>query len=480
MHSAKFIEVLKTFSKQEFKRFGTMIISPYFNSEKVLVMLYSILKNHYPDFSGKGMDKHTVFKKLYPGKDYNDVLMRNVFSDMLKLTEDYLLIESYKNDEFDSRLRLANELSRRKLIKLYQKNLDKAEVLVADKKAKDINYFKKILLIEQSKKSHEVTHKDIYINPNNTEQQISDSITIIFLMEILYRNLQLINIQKKYDFNYRLNFEKEIDQFLENSGRMYLEIAYIKYYYYTFKLLRSQDQKYYILLKDLIKTGIDELSPLEIRDIFTSLSNYCYVRITNGEDGFIKELFLNQKEMIYHNIYTTAAGNIPNVFFMNIVTTGLESEEILWVEQFIRERGEELKDDSKADTLHFCNAQLSYFKKDYDSALRELSAINVDDMTYKHNTKSLYLKLYFELNDIETFLSHVDSYKHFIAKNKLVFDKIKDSINNYIIFANRIFCIKNEIGKYDQYNLPELKREIIKCSPLINRPWLLRKIAEIE
>jgi hypothetical protein len=309
---------------------------------------------------------------------------------------------------------------------------------------------------------------------------MSDNITIIFLMEILYRNLQLINIQKKYDFNYRLNFEEEIDQFLNNGGRRYLEITYIKYYYYTFKLLKTHEEKYYILLKNFADSDANTLSRLELRDIFISLTNYCYVRISNGSDGYIKELFALVKSMVEKDIFTTAAGNITNVFFMNAVTTGLESGEITWVERFISEKGEKLKDESKADTLHFCNAQLRYFKKDYDTALKELSAINVDDMTYKHNTKSLYLKLYFDSNDVETFLSHVDSYKHFIAKNKLVFDQIKDPVNNYITFANRIFCIKNKIGKYDEYNLPELKREIEKCTPLINRPWLLRKIEEMR
>jgi hypothetical protein len=184
--------------------------------------------------------------------------------------------------------------------------------------------------------------------------------------------------------------------------------------------------------------------------------------------------------MVNNNIFTTEAGNIPNVFFMNVVTTGLESSEMTWVESFIANRGKELKDDSKGDTLHFCNALLCYHKEDYDSALTELSKITTDDMTYKHNSKSLYLKLYFDLNEIEPFFSHVDSYRHFIAKNKLVFEKIKDPVNNYITFAKRIFCIKNKIGKQDEFDLPQLKRELKECIPIINRPWLFKKIEEIE
>jgi hypothetical protein len=406
--------------------------------------------------------------------------MRNIFSDMLRLTEEFLVAEDSRSNKLDIHMFLMAEYSKRKLIKLYEKNLDKTESILGNGQLHDVDYYKNNLRFEQLKKTHEIIHKDIYINPKNREQQISDTVTIIFLMEILFRNLQLINVQKKYDFNYRLNFEEEIDHFLNNGGGRYLEIPYIKYYYYTFKLLKTHEEKYYLLLKEFVSPDVIGLSKQELRDIYLSLINYCYIRITNGEDNFIKELFSLNIRMIDKGIFTTAAGNIPNVFFMNAVTTGLESGEAVWVERFITEKGELLKDDSKTDTLHFCNAQLSFFKKDYNSALNELSKVSTDDMTYKLNTKSLYLKLYFDLNDIEPFLSHVDSYKHFVANNRLVFDQIKDPVNNYITFAKRIFCIKNGIGKFDEYNLPVLKREIIECFPLINRPWLLRKIEEVK
>src|SRR5699024_3755013 len=101
----------------------------------------------------------------------------------------------------------------------------------------------------------------------------------------------------------------------------------------------------------------------------------------------------------------------------------------------------------------------SYFKKEYGAAFNHLSKILTDDMAYKHNVRSLTLKLYFDTNAVESFLSHIDSYRHFISQNKLVFDMIRDSLNNYITYTKRIFCIKNRIGKYDEDDLPSLKRE---------------------
>jgi hypothetical protein len=480
MHSAKFIEVLRSFSAQEFKTFGVFLKSPYFNTEKLPVKLYEMLKKHYPEFSSRSLDKEIVFTKLYPGKPYNDKLMRNISSDMLKLEESFISAESNRKDELKLKILLMNEFSKRKITNLYERNREKSEALLKKTETEDIDYFKNRLELERSKRAHAIIHRDIYIDQYSNEQVISDLVTTVSILEITYRNLQMINNQKKFNYDYNLNFEEEIDNFLINSGSRFLDITYIKYLHYTYKLMRTQDEKYYRLLKEFVSGDFEKLPRDVKRDIYISLTNYCYVRITAGDDDFIKELFLNYQEMVSKDLFTTAAGNIPNVFFMNVVTTGLESGETEWVEKFIAEDGHKLKDESKEDTLNFCKANLSYFKGDYGTAFRYLSKITTDDMTYKHNVRSLTLKLYFDTNEIEPFLSHIDSYRHFIAGNKLVFDKIKDSLNNYITFAKRIFCIKNKIGKFDEFDLPNLKKEITECTPIINRPWLLRKILELE
>jgi hypothetical protein len=480
MHSAKFIEVLRTFSAQEFKTFGVFLNSPYFNTEKLPTKLYELLKKHYPEFTSKSLSKEIVFTKLYSGKPYNDKLMRNIASDMLKLAETFITAESSRKDELKSKILLMNEFSRRKLISMFERNAEKAESILSQTQTEDIDFYKNRLEIERSKKQHEIIHKDIYINPKNREQDVSDQVTAVSLLEMIYCNLKLTSIEKKFDFEYRLNFEDEVDQFLLGSGSRFLENVYIKCLYYNFKLLRTQQEKYYFLLRDITQSDFGRL-PREIkRDTFIALANYCYIRISKGDDEYVREIFLNNREMIRNDLFTTAAGNIPNVFFMNVVTTGLECGEQEWVDRFITENGHRLKDDSREDTLNFCLANLSYFKGDYGSSFRLLAKIKTDDMTYKHNVRSLTLKLYFDTNEIEPFLSHIDSYRHFIAGNKLVFDKIKDSLNNYISFSKRIFSIKNRIGKYDEDDLPNLKREIMECTPLINRPWLLRKIAELE
>jgi len=47
----KLIQLLSSFTKEEFKEFEKFILSPYFNSSRNLHPLYLALKKYYPNLS---------------------------------------------------------------------------------------------------------------------------------------------------------------------------------------------------------------------------------------------------------------------------------------------------------------------------------------------------------------------------------------------------------------------------------------------
>ncbi|MBK8549694.1 MAG: hypothetical protein IPL53_01030 [Ignavibacteria bacterium] len=74
-------------------------------------------------------------------------------------------------------------------------------------------------------------------------------------------------------------------------------------------------------------------------------------------------------------------------------------------------------------------------KKNYDKAIEFASKIVSDDLSYKHQLKSFYLKLYYELNEDQPFYSHIDSYRHFVKNDKLLSENSREYIMNYILFS---------------------------------------------
>ncbi len=96
MHNSKLIEILRKFDKKEINGFYDYVCSPYFNKEKVIMNLTEHLKKSYPDFKEEFIQKEKVYKKLYPGKKYNDSVMRNVLSKTMRLAEDFLTLKEFE------------------------------------------------------------------------------------------------------------------------------------------------------------------------------------------------------------------------------------------------------------------------------------------------------------------------------------------------------------------------------------------------
>jgi hypothetical protein len=97
MHKSKFIDIVKTFSRDELKQFKDFVNSPYHNSNKNVIKIYDIIRKHVPEFSSAFLEKENLFRAIYPGKKYNDTVMRILSSDLLSLAEEFLILNRSQN-----------------------------------------------------------------------------------------------------------------------------------------------------------------------------------------------------------------------------------------------------------------------------------------------------------------------------------------------------------------------------------------------
>ena len=64
MTNSKLIQLIRTFSKDEFKTFGKFVRSPFFYKDKAVIKLYDSLKSFYPEFDNDGLTKQQIAKKI--------------------------------------------------------------------------------------------------------------------------------------------------------------------------------------------------------------------------------------------------------------------------------------------------------------------------------------------------------------------------------------------------------------------------------
>ena len=89
MISRNLILILSGFSRSEFLKFDDFVNSPYFNKEPRVKLLWSSLKEYYPDYSKA--TKEEIFGKIYPGKEFVESRIRNLCSDLNLLAEKFLM-----------------------------------------------------------------------------------------------------------------------------------------------------------------------------------------------------------------------------------------------------------------------------------------------------------------------------------------------------------------------------------------------------
>ncbi len=479
MISSKAIDLVSTFNEAEFKEFGLFIASPFYNKEVVQVKFYEIMKKQRPLFTGYSFEKEKVFVKLYPGKKYNDGVMRNILSRTLELAENYLTVKRQAADPFSCRISLMRELSERKVQKLFEKVEVKAKEILDNLPAKDDQYYYSSFVLLNEKSKFLSRQKSSLYTSNDLLLEASENLTVSFLITMLQSKTNIANSNLKI-----FNFDKdptvnELEILAEKEITKNAEITYLKYYYNSFKLARTLDEKYFYELKKIVDSSYDKFRDQDRKDIFTILTNYCYFKINEGELHFKKEHFLLFRENIMRGHYKGSRNYLDHIKYFNVAVTGLEAGELCWVVDFIEKYKSELDDINRENSYNFCRALVYYHQAKYNDAVNWAAKVKADDLSYKHQLKSLYLKIYYDMNETEPFYSHIDSYRHFLLNEKLIPEVTKQVISSYINFTKKLFDIKNRIEEKD-FDLFKIRKDISDNKAMINKSWLLERADKIE
>jgi hypothetical protein len=164
MINLKLIDILNTFTEAEFKDFIKFTCSVYFNRGRNYIPLLKTLKIFYPNFSNPKLTKAYLYKILYPGKEYNDQVMRNMLSGLLKICEQFIVTNKIKSDRTDYITILADELKNRMLFKLSENYINKSKNELS-KPVIDKDFFRKRYELLQVK-------REISQGLNNTKETI--------------------------------------------------------------------------------------------------------------------------------------------------------------------------------------------------------------------------------------------------------------------------------------------------------------------
>jgi len=482
MQKTILITTLKTLTRRELNKFLEYVSSPFFNKHPKLNELARYIAKYHPSFEHPALNKPKVIQQLFPKQKVNVFKMNNLTSDLLKLLEGFLVeIELQEQTAYRKKF-LLHQLLQRRLDKHFQRTIRSAKAHQEKQALRDQAFFYQNYMIEEEANFFYIA-KGRRLKDESLQKKVNQ-LDIFYLSTKLRDSCEMISRQNVIDVTYEVHLLDELLDYLRNNLSIYEKYPAITIYYQILmSLLYSNEPAHYQRLIYLLENHVQQFSHGEARGMYDYAQNYCIKQINNGNSEYLNELFLLFKQLLDKNLILEN-NLLAEWDYKNIVTVGLRLHKFEWTEGFIHEYKDRLAKTVTENAFAYNLASLYYGQKNYDDSLKLLHQVEFTDVVYYLGSKSLLLKIYYDIDEGNAFYSVIDTVKVYLLRSKLVSVYQRKIYQNLLRFAKKAYKIKENIG-YESIekikkNLLQLKELIEKNQQTANINWLREKVAELE
>ncbi len=474
MQKSKLIYLLKTFSKEELKKFDEFVCSPYFNKNSNAGKMFKYITKYSQKYESEKLYKENVYLALFPGKAYNIKIMKNLMTALLHLAERFLEQYRYEKNELGRYNCLLEEMLIRGQYKIFSNKIKEAEKLNSVLK-RDEYYFYHNLNLYSLKQSFG-TRTASGPEKLKADAHAFDFLIGFFLIWYFKYSYNLINRKINYNFEADFNFiEKVIDYVKE---RDFENKKIVLLYYYMFIInIKWNEENYFFEFKKLTEECIDMVTRAEQFNLLTATQTYCLRMLGAGHTKYSSIYFEACKNMVIKKAYSGEYGDvIHQLTYKNIVKAGAHEKQFEWTLDFIENYREKLPPGFRDKVYYFSLAYCYFVKYEFEKSLEYLSLVKYENVYDKAEVNRLMMQIYYEMGWTEELLSLTDTYKHFLHNDKLISGEQKKAILNFVNFLVLFYKIKS--GENTDYN-PEQKRKELISARSFEKPWLMEKLEEI-
>jgi hypothetical protein len=465
----KVVSLLRSFSKYELNRFRKFLSSPYFNENEELVSWFDALDKQLRQVNG-ALDKEKLWTSVQGKCPFNQTKYRRLCSDLTQLGYRFLSLEWHERDSLSSQEGLLKRVNAGTLGKHYATALRNIRRTLDDGALRDSTYFYYKYISEYE--SH------LHLERSNAKRSTLDNLQAADRYLDAY---YIINKLKHYcdSQNYKsiLSIEVEVRllpnllRFVEENG--YLEIPAVDIYYSISKTLSEPDNpKYYYHLLELLGEHYLAFPPAELRTLYVYATNYCIQQINRGNKDFYRELYDLYFTLLDRRTIFNQEGELDERHYKNVITLGLRLGDYDGVEDFIMQYSPLLKKEFRDNALTFNLAQLHYAKGDYGKVIGLLRYVEYKDVFYALGGKTLLLKTYYELDEHTAMDAHIDSFRIYLRRNKLISGSVKQQYTNFLRLTKKLMFLPPR----SREDAAALEQQVLSTDVFVNKNWLLEKL----
>jgi len=484
MKRTKLVEILKTFTPNEVKEFEKFVASPIFSRTRDLNSFYRTMRQYYPNFDDPNLTYEKVFRKLFPKGRFNKLksenLLRVMSAELVKLAEEYLLYTSFKSNRIRNKVLLLDLLIDRKLDKSFAK-------LFYDT-MKDISEWKKDLTSFHFVDLYHLYMMDV---KNKFSHNVSDSgliegqIYLLCFFFVCAANFidnslkRTISFNRNIDDDLILQFAKSFDlekfiPYLENkTGISKNDKDILDLYFYEFAysldnnnadILKKLEAKFY-KCKQMLRYD-------HKHSIYAIIHNYY------GLQNDAEKLNIMYKNILHDMEQSQESESDMSMMLFRLILLNLvELKQLKEVKSFLNEYTDKLNSEKRNSFYNFGLALIELRRNNFEKSLEILSNVELIFVSLHYDVRHLYLILYYELDYTDEAYSLLDSYQHFLKRNKSVSDQMRDNSRKFVDYYKKLLRVKIAKTYGDVY---AIEKSIKLEKGFSFKFWLNEKIVSLK
>ena len=524
MRHRNLFNLLAALNKEEFKRFGKFLKSPYFTNSRGMVTFYIYLKRFFPEFDEGKMDLESAFPKLFPERlkvkkglsKAETAIMKSKMlynklshlqSDMYRLLETFLTVEEalfdhtglYKGEgnklaiylparqsaiPYKDEL-LVKALSRRSFFDLYVKTSNSLIKRLECLPIKNVGDYWLLSQLHHWRYYHPSTHK--------TKLKEVGFLEAMYYLDSGHMLSKLRYIAEWYAYSQVKPIDAEIP-FLEETIQQAITMVaekprkvsssrrvLIEVYLELVELYRgSQGETRFRRALELFLNHHKKLPILEQTFLFTHFFNngvrlYALEGQPIGRDLFAMYRWALEQGLMVVN------ERMAESTYLNISALATECGKYNWAKKFMKTWKPCLDEKFAEEATQAALCHLNFCMGEIDKAYGLLKEIPTDRMPYYFMSRSLELKVYYEksLKD-RGFLSLAHHSASVFAKfidYQTANPVRREAWLNFAQFTRRLVSLLINEGRVSGDEKIELQSDLDSMKYVFSRKWLSEKIA---
>jgi hypothetical protein len=475
----KLILLLDSLSDSELDKFRKFISSPYHNNRRnYLPFLEKVIEFSNNPSENKNDEN---FRLKISDKKLSDQTLRNRYSELYKLGEEFLVDIWLSENKLEKNKILLKKLLEKNLYSPFRINFRETYNYAESKKF----YNEKLKSLSELIEIHltylmNVKKEELLYNEYYEYTKIILCNNVINIIEMGFEFIQQEVNMRFYKPNYiteylkTLNLDSIISEF-RNSDNLMFRMTALYYYLYKANFDENNDE-YYKISHKIFSEHFDQIEEDYKVKFFKIMINYCIRRFNEGNSHYKYELFKLYNEKLNQNLTEDLKINSYTFnHFRDFVFIGIAIKDFKWVENFIEKYSGLLPEELRDDEIKISYAKLDFEKKNFERSLSNLKKIKATHYLLYIDTSMYKLYNNYELGEFEESYLEIDKLKHYFSNNKIIPKSHSLNIQNFLMIYKKLLKFKTEPIKIEP---GYLEKEIKGIKDISNKEWLLEKIAE--